>query len=129
MKEPRWLLERIVLQMHALLLADHGGLEGVRDSALLASALERPKNQYAYNPDCTLLELAAAYGFGIARNHPFADGNKRTAFMSGALFLEINGHRLTAPETDVVLVFQALAAGTMKERELALWFTGNSESL
>jgi death on curing protein len=126
MIEPRWLLERTVLQLHVMLLAEHGGAGGVRDITLLASALDRPKNRFSYKPDNSLFDLAAAYSFGIARNHPFVDGNKRTAFMSGALFLEINGYQLTASEPDVVITFQTLAAGSIKEKKLAQWFMLNS---
>ena len=128
MKEPRWLLESVVLHVHGMLLAEHGGPEGVRDPALLASALDRPRNRYAYRPHITLQDLAAAYPYGIARNHPFTDGNKRTAFVCGALFLELNGLQLTATEVDAALAFEALAAGEMNEPELAQWFRVNSSS-
>jgi death-on-curing protein len=129
MTEPLWLLERTVLQLHSMLLAEHGGAAGVRDAALLTSALDRPKNQFSYKANISIFDLAAAYSFGIARNHPFVDGNKRTAFLSGALFLEINGYQLTAPEAEVVVTFQALAAGNIKEKELAQWFRLNSAAL
>ncbi|MES2625121.1 MAG: type II toxin-antitoxin system death-on-curing family toxin [Pseudomonadota bacterium] len=129
MTEPLWLLERTVLQLHIMLLAEHGGAGGVRDMSLLTSALDRPKNQFSYKSSISIFDLAAAYSFGIARNHPFVDGNKRTAFVSGALFLEINGYELTAPEPDVVVTFQALADGSIKEKKLAQWFALNSASL
>lgn len=118
---PRWLSERAVLAMHALQIAEHGGGEGVRDFGLLNSALARPLNLAAYGePD--LPSLAAAYAFGIARNHPFVDGNKRTAFVVPVTFLALNGLDFQASERDVVETILALAAGQLEEAALADWF-------
>lgn len=118
---PRWLSERAVLAMHALQIAEHGGGEGVRDLGLLNSALARPLNLAAYGePD--LPSLAAAYAFGIARNHPFVDGNKRTAFVVAVTFLALNGLDFQASERDVVETILALAAGQLEESALTDWF-------
>ena len=81
MNDPKWVLDDVVLAIHSMALAEHGGAPGLRDSDLLASALGRPKNKLAYDPAATLFDLAAAYSFAIAKNHPFVDGNKRTAFL------------------------------------------------
>ncbi len=126
MSTPRWILEKIVLALHQMLLAEHGGSAGVRDSALLDSALTRPKQRFTYEPRSTLFELAAAYSYGIAKNHPFIDGNKRVALAIGATFLELNGYTLDAPEPEAVVIFEQLAAGTLTETELALWFERSS---
>jgi death-on-curing protein len=121
----RWISEAVVRAVHGEQLAQHGGAPGIRDDGLLASALGRPRNLAAYgDPDCAA--LAASLAFGLARNHPFVDGNKRSAFVAGALFLELNGHRFTASEADVVLTFLALAAGELTEAALADWFRANS---
>lgn len=122
MSEPTWILDDVVLAIHSMLLAEHGGGSGIRDQALLDSALARAKQKYAYEPKASIFELAAAYSFGIAKNHPFIDGNKRTAFTIGTLFLEINGYKLTAPEPDAAIVFENLAAGKVDENELVKWF-------
>jgi death-on-curing protein len=109
--------------MHEESLALHGGPEGVRDLGLLESALARPKNLLAYSEHTpSLPELAAAYAKGIVANHPFVDGNKRTALIVSFTFLRINGLQLTAPKETRVLTFWALAAGEISEAELALWF-------
>ena len=126
MMEPRWLLDSAVLAIHSMLLDEHGGANGVRDLDMLASALNRSRDKYAYEADCTLFELAAAYSFGIARNHPFIDGNKRTAFLCGTLFLELNGYVFSASEADAAVTFESLAAGTVDEAQLSLWFEQNS---
>lgn len=106
--------------LHAMQIAEHGGSPGTRDDGLLGSALARPKNLAAYG-EPAIAELAAAYAFGIARNHPFIDGNKRTAFMAAYLFLGLNGLRLEAPEEEVVHVFRDLASGELDEGDLVLW--------
>lgn len=114
-----------MLAVHDEQLAEHGGLPGVRAPDLLASALARPRNLYEYGePD--LADMAASYGFGIARNHPFADGNKRTALVVTQLFLELNGLQLAASDPECVATFLALAAGELTERELATWIRDNS---
>jgi len=106
---------------HAEQLAEHGGGDGVRDSGLLVSALARPQNLLAYGePDAAA--LAAAYAFGIARNHPFVDGNKRTAAIVAETFLTLNGFALDVTDAELVVAFVALAAGELTESELADWF-------
>ena len=115
-----WLTLKVVIAIHDDQLASYGGAAGIRDDGLLDSALARPRNLIAYaKPD--IASLAAAYGFGIARNHPFIDGNKRTAFALMETFLELNGHRLLAPDGECVLQMLALAAGEIDERALADW--------
>jgi death on curing protein len=126
MKEPKWLKRNVVSHLHSLLLAEHGGPDGTRDETLLRSALDRPQNKFNYETDCNLHDLAAAYTFGIARNHPFVDGNKRTAFLCGALFLELNGIVVTASEADTVVAMETVAAGNMDELQLAAWFRLNT---
>ena len=116
-----WLLFEAVLAMHKAQIVQHGGDDGVRDIGLLDSALARPKNVEAYEPDADLARLAAAYGFGIAKNHPFIDGNKRTALVATLSFLEINGVELIAKTKDLYLAFLSLADGTLTEDELAAW--------
>ena len=109
---------------HAEQLAEHGGPEGVRDAGGLESALSRPVNLAAYG-DPDVAELAAAYAWALARNHPFVDGNKRTAAVVSETFLALNGHALTASDAEVVVAFVALAAGELTEAELADWFRGH----
>ena len=117
----RWLSKSAVLAIHAEQLAEHGGAPGFRDEGLLDSALARPQHLAAYG-DPDVAELAAAYAFGLVRNHPFVDGNKRTGFVAAATFLLLNGYDLEAPEQDVVTVFWRLADGTLSDQELAGWF-------
>lgn len=120
-----WIERAIVLAIHHEQLAEHGGLGGIRDEGLLESALAKPLNLAAYHtPDCA--DLAAAYGFGIARNHPFMDGNKRTAFVAIELFLAMNGYELVAEDADCVLTMFALAAGELDEPALAAWVRDRS---
>ena len=115
-----WLDGAVLRSVHDEQLAEHGGAPGTRDEALLESALARPLNLAAYGePD--VAALAAAYGFGIARNHPFVDGNKRTAFVATELFLALNGSELTAGDADCVVTMLAVAAGTLDEAALAEW--------
>ena len=121
MDEPKWLRLDAVLAMHARQLAEHGGGVGVRDPGLLESALQRPINKTSYGtPD--LFELAAAYAYGIARNHPFIDGNKRTALVASRTFLLINGYQIKAAKADLLKTFLDLAAGDFTEEALAEWF-------
>ena len=110
----------LALVIHDRQIADHGGLAGVRDAGLIESALNRPVNQWSYGED-DLCSLAAAYGYGIARNHPFADGNKRTAWVLARLFLALNDVQLTFDETDAIRTVLALASGDLGEDELAGW--------
>lgn len=122
--EPTWLLREVVLAVHERLLAEFGGSAGIRDQGLLESALARPENQYAYGSP-TLFGLAASYAFGIVRNHPFIDGNKRSGFVAAAMFLAVNGHRLTASEAEATLRTLALAAGELDEEGFAAWLEAN----
>jgi death-on-curing protein len=127
MPEPVWIREIEVLALHRRLLAQFGGSDGIRDAALLDSALARPKNRFAYAElPPTLPELAAAYAFGICRNHPFVDGNKRTAMAVAILFSEFNGAEVTATQEDAYLTFLGLAAGSISEEDLTVWFAKNS---
>ena len=121
MTEPRWLALVHVLAIQSDQIKTHGGSAGLRDRGLLESALERPKNQFHYISDPDLASLAAAYGFGLANNHPFVDGNKRFAFQAMYLFLGLNGFRIEAPEEAVVSLILSLAAGELNEPELADW--------
>lgn len=117
-----WVAENAIYAIHDEQIAEHGGLAGVRDKALLLSALARPQNLVAYgNPD--IADLAAAYAVGIARNHPFLDGNKRTAIVvAGGVFLPLNGYELVADNREIVRVMLAVAEGLMADAELAAWF-------
>lgn len=119
-----WLDAREVRAIHLELLAEHGGLSGIRDEGLLESALARPQNLLAYGSP-SLSELAAAYGFGLAKNHPFLDGNKRTALAAVAVFLDVNGYELVAPQAEAVTTVLRLAAGELSEAQLAAWITAN----
>lgn len=115
-----WIEKAVVLAIHDEQIAEHGGSTGLRDGGLLESALARPQNAAAYGePD--VAALAAAYGFGVARNHPFVDGNKRTAAILTRLFPLLNGYDVEAQEAEVVTVFLDLAAGKLSEDELAAW--------
>ena len=117
-----WVREDVVLAVHLRQLAEHGGGEGVRDEGLLRSALARPQNLLAYgDPPPDLASLAAAYAYGIARNHPFVDGNKRTALVVARLFLLLNGVNLVATQEEKYLTFLKLAAGELSEGELTNW--------
>ena len=125
MKEPIWLNRQDCLAIHEMMLAQHGGLAGVRDEGLLESALSKPQNLFAYSRP-TLGEMAASYAAGIILNHPFIDGNKRTGFMLAATFLEIKGIEFTATEESVIEMTLALAAGKLKNAAYAKWLTDNS---
>lgn len=122
----RWVPEAAVRAMHAELIAEHGGKDGLRDAGLLSSALARPRNKRAYGASSSIFELAAACGVGIARNHPFVDGNKRIALAVVYVFLEMNGYRLEAPEVDAVEAMLAIAAREWTEKELSAWLKKNS---
>ena len=126
MNEPIWLDSQDLYVLHNQLLARFGGLEGIRDEGLLESALYRPVQKFQYEPNSTLPELAASYSYGIARNHPFFDGNKRSALLAAIVFLGINGMKLHATEEEAVLETLALAAGERTEEEYAFWLTKNS---
>jgi death on curing protein len=126
-RTPIWMLASVVKAVHQELIATHGGLPGIRDEALLESALARPLNLFAYTPAVSMAELAACYSVGLAKNHPFMDGNKRIALTIGATLLQLNGYTLNAPETDAVLVFNQVAAGSMNEQTLSAWFDQHSK--
>ena len=128
MNEPVWLAEEAVRALHDELIKEHGGLGGVRDAGLLDSALARPHNLFAY-AEPSLFELAAAYAFGLVRNHAFVDGNKRTGLMAAYVFLRVNGYRLSAPEVEAVAAFRDLAAGAIEEAQLSRWIEANAEAL
>lgn len=123
----RWILPATVLAIHDAQLAEHGGLPGLRDLGLLESALARPQNLLAHAPrepgaaGPDAYDLAAAYAYGLARNHAFIDGNKRTAYVTARLFLVLHGHDLHAPDVERVLVFERLGKGEVGEKELAAW--------
>jgi len=119
--EPVWLGIPIALAVHDRQLAEHGGGQGLRDAGLLESALARPLNRWSYGED-DRSALAAAYAFGIARNHPFVDGNKRTAWVFARLFLALNGVELRFAPEDAIRTMLALAAGELGENALAGWF-------
>jgi death-on-curing protein len=123
MPEIRWLLEETVYMIHKRQIAEHGGSDGVRDEGLLLSALARPQNLYAYSektPDISA--LAASIAYGIAKNHPFIDGNKRTALVVSRTFLLLNGFNIKATQEEKYLTFLKLAEGNLSEEELADWF-------
>ncbi len=129
MNEPVWVMPELALAVHQLLIAEHGGSPGVRDRALLDSALARPRQKASYESGSTIFKLAAAYSYGIARNHPFVDGNKRVALTVAAVFLELNGFSLDAPEAEAVVVYRQLAAGDIDENRLADWLGRSSISI
>lgn len=119
--EPVWLDSRLALAVHDRQLSEHGGGAGVRDQGALESALDRPRNRWGYG-ETDLCRLAAAYGFRIARNHPFVDGNKRTAWISARSFLILNDQEILYAREDAVRVMERLAAGELREDQLAEWF-------
>ncbi len=119
--EPVWLDADVALAIHDRQLAEHGGVVGVRDKGMLESALARPVNRWTYGEDDRCV-LAAAYAFGVARNHPFTDGNKRTAWVLARLFFALNRHVIVFTPDDAITTVLALAAGQLSEEELADWF-------
>lgn len=125
MIEPRWLAVVHILAIHSDQIQAHGGSLGLRDRGLLESAIERPRNRLHYDPEADLPALAAAYGFGLASNHPFVDGNKRVAFQAMYLFLGLNGFRIEAPEEEVVALMLSLASGDLGEPGLGSWLRNN----
>lgn len=128
MKEPIWLRKDVVLAVQERLLAEHGGSAGIRDDALLESALGHPQNLFAYGKP-TLIDLAAAYAHGIIKNHPFIDGNKRAGFIAAFLFLERNGFDLVADEKDAYEQTLAVAEGTLDEKGYAKWLKENCRKI
>lgn len=130
MTEPIWISEELALTIHKRQLAEHGGIAGVRDAGLLSSALARPRNLLAYSsnqPDSPT--LAAAYAFGIAKNHPFLDGNKRTAYVVCRTFLILNGCDIETTQEDKFVTFLKLAEGNLSEAELVTWLNRNLAKL
>jgi death-on-curing protein len=125
MRKAVWIEVRDALALHDRLLALDGGAAGERDQGLLESALARPRQLSAYRDRPSLIDMAAAYTVGIVRNHPFVDGNKRTGFVLGVLFLEMNGYRFTASEEDATQAVLNLAAGTLDETAFAAWMHAN----
>ncbi|MCF6311388.1 MAG: type II toxin-antitoxin system death-on-curing family toxin [Verrucomicrobiales bacterium] len=125
MKEPRWVLNETVKALNESLLGEFGGLGGIRDEGLLESAMARPLQLHSFR-DPDLFELAAAYAYGLVRNYPFLDGNKRTGFTAAVLFLELNGCRFGASEIEATVKTLALAACDMSEAEYAKWLEANS---
>ena len=121
----RWVPHEVLIAVHEEQLAEHGGQPGVRDRGLLESALARPQNQFAYGEQ-SIARLAASYAFGISRNHPFLDGNKRTSLVVAELFLDLNGFELFATDAQCVTTFLQLAAGDLTEEQLADWIAGHS---
>lgn len=119
--EPAWLTIADANAVHARQIAEHGGGSGIRDAGLLESALARPINRWGYGDDDPAT-LAAAYAYGIARNHPFVDGNKRTAWVLARLFLALNGHRMSFTKEDAIRAMLTLAVGELSEVEMADWF-------
>lgn len=128
-REPTWLEAEVVLAIHDDLLLQHGGMPGVRAGGLLESALGRPRFRWGYGEARDVFDCAAAYGFGIAKNHPFNDGNKRTAFQAMYVFLRVNGVELSASEVDAVTVILGVADGSIPERALAAWLRQNGARL
>jgi len=127
MQEPIWLLDAVIEAIHLRQLSEHGGAFGIRDAGLLACALARPKQLFAYGGNqITLSTLAAAYGYGLARHDPFVDGSKRTAFVATLLFLRLNGIDLRASAEERHETFLALTAGSLSEAELAAWLDERS---
>lgn len=126
MRGPKWLAPALVTAIHDEAIYEFGGLSGIRDTGLLESALDRPRNRRAYQPKATVFELAARLCFGLAKNHPFVDGNKRTALLAARAFLFVNGYLLEPAEEDEVLTIVAVAKGSVSEQQLAEWMQRNS---
>ena len=126
MKEPVWIGKAFTLAIHDEMLAEFGGSAGVRDEGLLESALGKPGNLFLYGKP-TLFDLAASYAFGVVRNHPFIDGNKRIGFMVAYTFLARNGYTFTASEADAAAAVLSVAAGEMKEEEFSHWLKANCQ--
>ena len=125
MRKPAWVVPQTVLALHEQSLAHFGGPAGIRDEASFESALARPQQLFAYGTP-TVFDLAASYAFGLAKNHPFLDGNKRTAFVTAILFLELNGYVFQAEEADAAVRTLALAASKMTEAKYAAWLKANA---
>ena len=127
-KEPRWVPRLVIESVHLDQVREHGGLIGIRDENALESALARAKQRWTYEPDSSLPRLAACYAFGISSNHPFRDGNKRTAFLAAAILLGLNGYDLVAPDDEVVKQMLALASGRLDEASVAEWNASRAQT-
>jgi len=127
--QPLWISKRAVLAMHSEQLAEHGGSDGIRDETLLDSALAKPHNVFAYADEPDIFRLAASYAFGIARNHAFIDGNKRTALVVSLTFLDRNGWEISSSKEDLYFTFLHLAEGSLSEEDLTAWFTKHAVPL
>jgi len=127
MRPPRWISRRALLYLQSASLTTFGGSTGIRDEGLLDSALARPQNRFLYAPESDLSELAVSCGFGIAKNRPFVDGNKRAAFHSVGLFLSINGFELVADQLDAIQTMLRLAAGELNDEQFAVWIRKNTK--
>lgn len=125
MSEPFWLTIEMIVAIHDEQLAVYGGAGGLRDQGMLASALERPRNKWAYEETTDLAELAAAYGYGLCKNHPFVDGNKRTSLLAIYTFLGVNDVDFVVPEPEAAAMILALAASEASEQDLARWIRDN----
>jgi death on curing protein len=124
-KSPRWIDRTALFLLHQETLAEHGGLPGLRDKGALDAALARPRHVHAYEPKADAARLAAAYCFGLVRDHPFNDGNKRAGFLALGMFLLLNGYELNASQAEAAEVIFGLAAGNMSEKQLAEWIRRN----
>jgi len=129
MQEPIWIDKPEVLITHSMQLAEHGGSDGIRDETLLDSALAKPRNVFAYADSISLPRLAASYAFGLARNHAFIDGNKRTALVVSEGFLRVNGMKVVSTPEEKYFTFLHLADGSLSEDELTAWFTRHAVPL
>jgi death-on-curing protein len=127
--EPRWVDSLVVEAVHLDLVRAHGGLPGLRDEHALEASLARARQRRAYDDAADVAALAAEYGFGLARNHPFHDGNKRVAFVTMGVFLGLNGYEMEAPEADVVTVMLNLAGGELSQDEMAEWIRSHLKKL
>ena len=128
MSEPIWLEGEAIRLLQSVSLTDHGGSSGFSNASILELTITSPIKKWNYNPVADLPELAAAYGFGLARNHPFVDGNKRIAFIATALFLRLNGYRLSSTPLDEIQTMLRLAAGELSEEEFAVWIRNHTKS-
>ncbi|NEP22729.1 type II toxin-antitoxin system death-on-curing family toxin [Moorena sp. SIO3I6] len=129
MKEPRWVPEQAVIAIHDELIVEHGGCSGLRDPNLLSSSLARPKHLFAYSDSASLFDIAAAYAFSLAKNHPFVDGNKRIALAVIDVFLRLNGYELVAAEEEAVIKINNLVEGIENQESIATWIAANSQEL
>ena len=128
-REPKWPSKTLIVAMHRELIKQYGGFYALRDESLLESALAKPQQKFASEESATIFDLAASLGYGLAKNHPFADGNKRIAFTAMGVFLTINGFEITATEVDAVVTILGVADGSVSESELAEWLRENHQGI